>query len=457
MLKKLRIKNFKLWEDTGEIDMKPLTLFFGTNSSGKSSIGQFLMMLKQTAQSSDRQIVLYSGTKDTPIQVGSFSEYIHQHDPGKALSFEYVWQASDEIILPGTKTSGQEISFTATVHQSSKNLSAPYISMFSYSYHNGGESPIKLGMKREDSKGKYDLLQSNVSFKRNVGRAWGLPDPIRYYGFPDEVIAYYQDTDTIQNLNLANEYLFKNLYYLGPLRQKPERLYMWAGNRPESVGYSGENTISAILSAKERKLNFGVKKRYLDFEVALATELIKMGLIHEFRVKPISKNRQEYEVQVKTIGSSEYVTLPDVGFGVSQVLPVLTQLFYAPSNSIIIMEQPEIHLHPSAQAALADVMIDAINARENGKPRNIQLIIETHSEHFLNRLCRRIAEQKVSHDQVSMSYATVRGQKAVLRPLDVNFYGEIQNWPPNFFGDEMADIAGRAEAAIQRKREQAQS
>ena len=59
------------------------------------------------------------------------------------------------------------------------------------------------------------------------------------------------------------------------------------------------------------------------------------------------------------------------------------------------MEQPEIHLHPNAQSALADVMIDVINSRENGADRNIQLIIETHSEHFLRRLQRRIAEDVV--------------------------------------------------------------
>jgi predicted ATPase len=66
---------------------------------------------------------------------------------------------------------------------------------------------------------------------------------------------------------------------------------------------------------------------------------------------------------------------------------------FAPANSIILMEQPEIHLHPSAQSILADVMIDVINSRENGADRNIQLIIETHSEHFLRRLQRRICRR----------------------------------------------------------------
>ncbi len=76
----------------------------------------------------------------------------------------------------------------------------------------------------------------------------------------------------------------------------------------------------------------------------------KWAWIEEFNVKVISKQRQDYEVKVRTKGSEDWVDLPDVGFGISQVLPVLVQCFYAPAGSIILMEQPEIHLHPSAQS-----------------------------------------------------------------------------------------------------------
>ena len=127
----------------------------------------------------------------------------------------------------------------------------------------------------------------------------------------------------------------------------------------------------------------------MPFQEIIAWKLKQMGLIEEFRVTPISKQRQEYEVGIRTKGSRDWVDLPDVGFGISQVLPVLVQCFYAPAGSIVVMEQPEIHLHPRAQSALADVMIDVIKSREWGADRNIQLIVETHSEHFLRRLQRR--------------------------------------------------------------------
>ena len=76
MLKQLRIKNFKGWKDTGLIRMAPITLFFGANRSGKSSIGQFLMMLKQTVESPDRKVVFYTGGKNSAVQLGSYQEMV---------------------------------------------------------------------------------------------------------------------------------------------------------------------------------------------------------------------------------------------------------------------------------------------------------------------------------------------------------------------------------------------
>jgi len=117
------------------------------------------------------------------------------------------------------------------------------------------------------------------------------------------------------------------------------------------------------------------------------------------------------------------------------------------------MEQPEIHLHPSAQSALADVMIDVINSRENGVPKGIQLLIETHSEHFLRRLQRRIAEDAVPQEKVSAYFANIANTPAILEPLQIDIFGNIKIWPENFFGDEMEDITEQAKAAMKKRRQ----
>jgi predicted ATPase len=182
-----------------------------------------------------------------------------------------------------------------------------------------------------------------------------------------------------------------------------------------------------------------------------------LGVIHSFKVKAVAEGRKEYEVLVKTHASAPEVKITDVGFGVSQVLPALVQAFYCPPNSTVWMEQPEIHLHPQVQAELADVFISAVQARENGKPRNVQLIIESHSEHFLNRLQRRVAEGAIDAVDVAVYFCRRSSSGNELEPLRLNMFGEIENWPENFFGDEMADIAARARAAMAKKRELAQT
>lgn len=218
----------------------------------------------------------------------------------------------------------------------------------------------------------------------------------------------------------------------------------------------GESTIAAILAAQNegRKLNRGPGMHRQSFAEFVAAWLKDLGVIHSFVVKPVAEGRKEYEVLVKTHAKAPEVKITDVGFGVSQVLPVLVEAFYCPSNSTVWMEQPEIHLHPQVQAELADVFISATRSREDGNPRNVQLIIESHSEHFLNRLQRRVAEGVLSPEDVAIYFCKRAGAATELEPLNVNLYGDIENWPDNFFGDEMADLTARTIAAMRLKQQE---
>lgn len=334
------------------------------------------------------------------------------------------------------------------------------VDRFNYQLIERNQKILSVGMERlPDSNAQFKVEAENYSLLKKRMRAWDPGAPVRFYGFPDEVLAYNQNADFVQELNLCHEKLFRTLNYLGPLRTKTSRLYAWSGNEPESVGYTGENTIAAILAARERKIGskYPGARRASDskpFEQVIASKLKDMGLIDHFKVNRISNQRHEYEVQLQIKGSDAWVGLPDVGVGVSQVLPVLTECYYAPPKSIIIMEQPEIHLHPSAQSALADVMIDVIYSREYSEDRGIQLIIETHSEHFLRRLQRRIAEDVISPESIAVYFADVQKSSATLTPLEIDPYGNIRNWPPNFFGDEMGDITSQSEAAMNKRMQQ---
>jgi predicted ATPase len=139
------------------------------------------------------------------------------------------------------------------------------------------------------------------------------------------------------------------------------------------------------------------------------------------------------------------VNVADVGFGVSQVLPLVVQSV-SQENRLLLVEQPEIHLHPALQAELADLVISGI-----GPKRGNQYIIETHSEHLLLRLMRRIRETsagkserrelRVTADQVQVLYVERRRGHSIVRQMDLNANGELTKaWPGGFFEEGLREV-----------------
>lgn len=463
MIKTLRIQNFKSWQDTGEMHLAPITILFGSNSSGKSSVGQLLMLLKQSIEMSDRKTVLYIGNERSPVNFGTPSNIIYQHDINNPLCFSYSWGLDEPVefrdAVHKKKYFCNEVKFSTEIVIGDASKQTMEVSKFSYYLISPEGLPVEVGMKKQGGKAnsnrEYEITCDNYSLVRTSGRAWGIQQPTRFYGFPDEAIAYYQNAAFLSDVNLWHEQQFAKIDYLGPLRSKAKRIYSWSGQTPSSVGYSGDETVPAILAAKAagRMINYGNRRLRRDFTVLLAEMLQRMGLVKEIKVEPIAQGRQDYDVRVKLSGSEEWMGIPDVGFGVSQVLPVLVEMFYAAPGSTIIMEQPELHLHPSAQAGLADVVITAIKSKEDYKARNVQLIIETHSEHFLRRLQRRLAEEEIDSEDIAAYVAQNTTQPATLEPLQLDLFGNISNWPKDFFGDITGDMYSQANAALLRRKE----
>ena len=137
--------------------------------------------------------------------------------------------------------------------------------------------------------------------------------------------------------------------------------------------------------------------------------------------------------------SGATVTLPDVGFGISQILSVVLQLAIA-DNRCLIVEQPELHLHPRVQSNLADLALDAV--REDG--RQNQIVMETHSEHLLLRFQRRIRSGLVDPKNICVLYVEnqgVEGSKVIELELDSN--GEFMTpWPHGFFPERLDELVG---------------
>ena len=315
-----------------------------------------------------------------------------------------------------------------------------------------GGMQFRLTPKSEGSV-SFDLSSDGGTFRftRNPGRAWQLPGPIKSYAFPDQARTYYQNASFLADLEQSYEQQLDGIYYLGPLREYPQRDYLWARSGYTDVGSKGEKTVDAILamtSANEMR-NVKHKARLKPFQEIVAYWLKEMGVIYKFHVEEIAPGSNRWQAKVTVRPSGTEVLLTDVGFGVSQVLPVVTLLQFVPEGSTVILEQPEIHLHPLAQANLADVIINAVTHR------NVQVVLESHSEHLLLRLQRRIAEaipQGVTSNDVSLYFCDWKDGKSKIEKLEVDMFGAIVNWPEHFMGDTFGEVSKAEMKRIERRR-----
>ncbi len=459
MLTELRIKNFKAWQDTGPLRMAPLTVIFGANSAGKSSLGHLLLGLKQTVLLTDRRRALHLGDSHSQIDLGSFADCLHGHDLSAKLEFTLGWKLPQPMDLWNPLSAsetyhGDKIRLHSVLRADARGLPALESFTFTLSDDQNAETlAVKHGV---DESGKPYLDVNPLNLVANLGRELSLAAPEKFYRFADVTLARYQNASSLTQLSLEAEHLLTGLIYLGPLREPPKRTYSWSGDTVPDVGSRGEFAVSALLAATQegRAIQLAADNKEQSFDELIAEWLHRLGVIYSFAVRPIAAGRKEYEVLIKTHQNAPEVKLTDVGFGISQVLPALVQAFYAPPYSTVWMEQPEVHLHPQVQAELADAFISAIQAREKGRSRHVQLVVESHSEHFLLRLQRRIAEGAVSPEDVAVYFANRTERGLDLEALRLNAYGEIENWPDNFFGDDMGELAARTNAAIKRRQQE---
>ena len=414
MITELRAQNFKSWQDTGKLQFAPLTGLFGANSSGKTSILQVLLMLKQTVeQPSDWNEPLYFGGEQSLVNLGNFNDVIYKHKQDLTLNISVSWKSS-------------------TVADINK-----YIRFYNLNVET--LSP---------SQGDRDRSEE-ISFSTNIARAamnnfYYKTDLYKFDSQPPKLFRCYglrtartEIRDIFSRFEEAFENLFSQILYLGPLREYPRRHYPWEGDHPKGVGQYGEKTTSALLSGRIR--HFPVDEQ-------IPKWLQRLDLIDSYDIQPFSDTGGDYNFLVKQYKDGPEVPLTDVGFGVSQVLPVLILCYYAPKGSILILEQPEAHLHPKAQTELADVLIDAVTNR------NIQIILESHSEYLLSRLQRRIAEKEIASVDTALYFCQINDGTSEIEQLDVDEYGNIRNWPQDFFGDVTGELIKKTKVEMQQRK-----
>ena len=451
MFKQISMTNFKSWRETGPVRLAPLTGFFGANSSGKSSLLQMLLLLKQTNESSDPNLVLQTGSlqkdHESYIRLGTASDMTYRSQT--EMTFGLMFDSSQSLD-----------SFTKLVHKNFVDLSnlsfetrifadrdSVYVS--SFRYFQGDDFLVRLS-RQANNHYRFHVTVNGKELPRPKGRPRINIKPVKCYGIPQEAYQVYADSWFLQFFDHIFEKQFGKLYYLGPLREYPQREYRWGGEQPSNVGIKGELAIPALLSSGDQKIYSAQRKSKRNrLDARIAQCLVELDLASSFRLETVAAGSTLYQVKLKRNKRSHEVLITDLGIGVSQVLPVLVLCYYVPEGSTIILEQPELHLHPSVQAGLADVFIDVI------KNRNIQILLESHSEHLLRRLQRRIAEEVFSPDDAALYFCEMCEGESKLTPLEIDMFGNIRNWPEEFFGNLAGDVVQAVSSGLNRKIAQA--
>jgi predicted ATPase len=276
--------------------------------------------------------------------------------------------------------------------------------------------------------------------------------PTRFIVVPNPMPA--DVTDGIMYL----DYFFTTaVKYLGPLRDEPKALYPLAtGIDPSDVGLRGEYTAAVLDLHKGKRIRYLPTSSFQSpdvkpttsvrtLEAAVTDWLLYLGVAES--VVTIDKGKLGHEIKVVPPGLSQPHDLTHVGVGVSQVLPILVMCLLAEPDTTLVFEQPELHLHPRVQTLLGDFFL---SMGLLGK----QWVLETHSEYLINRLRFRAAAEKEKSEfakAMKMYFLEKRGDTSIFRPVVVNEFGAIPDWPDGFFDQSQSEAEQILRAATRKR------
>lgn len=390
--------NYKAFFEKQELKIKPITVIIGKNSSGKSAIAKLFTILENSL----------SGKIDEPL-------LLTNNDVCSGSQFrDLVYNQQNFVPIDFTITFDDDKTLDVSVLQQGSS-----ITLTIYKWH----------YKSKHQNFTFDYIRdSSGQYLGNDGEKYIC----EFCGFIPVSIRDIRDTRT----QLISKFLLGDLTmevdYIGPFRILPKRQFLLTGQIDfKYTGSQGENAYSMLGISH----NFKDNKLYSDVGTWYKNHFDGWELI-------VKNNNQYHEIALKK-GEIE-TNIVDVGQGMNQALPLVVRANWGRKNSIVVIEQPELHLHPAAHGELAELFV------ESAKDCNQNFVVETHSENFLLRLRRLIVEKKYgfhSDDVVIywVSESETQGQHLV--EIKINEKGELSDWPEGVFTENIVEILAMRNAA----------
>ena len=499
----LRFAQIKGFSDLSQVPLAPITLLFGWNSAGKSTVLQSLLLLKQTLEEGDplRPSLVVNGSL---TQLGSFRNLVHRHDTeatvelgvemgdepwgpaarerarsfpgGVTLKFRQVnaesvvtggnWRiryggtqcevpfsiavgglsaeerrprplitlTSERTTRPQLADLVRHIRDAGDRDRSWREFRSLAIRRFSYLTPDGaklldalsdaaiGEAVASMKLSGLQS-GRFDRIQGG-------GGLGFAPDdfdsqPVSREQDPTRRLVAQILLQAISRADSVARQLASRVVYLGPFRQPPERLVLLTGEQFADVGVAGQNTITLLARSPPLRATVDMWLR-------------RLGVPYQLAIDPLETTR-EMLGDVLVAGLREKATqtavgMRDVGFGVSQVLPVIVQAV-AGQGTLLAVEQPELHVHPRLQSELGDLFAEQAK-------RGSRFLLETHSEHLILRLLALVRRGALDPDDLAVLYVDRDdAENSVVRRLRIDEDAEfLDRWPHGFFAERRADL-----------------
>ncbi|MFD1359090.1 AAA family ATPase [Fictibacillus halophilus] len=524
-MNKLRIKNLRSLVDTGEIELKPLTVLVGKNSSGKSTFLRYFPLMKQTLETRTNEPILWYSRF---VDFGSYNESLNSKNKNGMMSFEFEFTLPESVfyrevlrryyIRPIAREmidsnnnlcfnlkiffsekiiekiiinfedhvikidiKNKEKTMIVNINESEKelNIFSPHYSIGSVNFlpnlllkesFNMGHTEqffktnlIKKIQKLANNRTGENTIEQVInnfligssnkifkSIKCQEPQAQKLKRNLHKIEIDDSVFREIKH-DLIGMylnpiINVCNRYLelnFSNVKYIAPLRASAERYYRYQGLSVDELDPQGTNLTMMLnnMTNKEKQIFNAWIKSNFGFELHTFTQGGHTSL------------------KIKFDDNTDLINLADTGFGYSQVLPIILVLWKASQNNIknsrhrhpiglreayynstltVVIEQPELHLHPALQAKLMDafLLLIMISKKEG---LDLKIIIETHSETMLNRIGYQIAKNKYkfNNDFVNiLIFNKVDTYESQIESTSYTSSGKLASWPIGFFSPE---------------------